>query len=362
MSEPKPLKERGGSHAARLLDEASRIRPWPEVARRATRERIERSLHGRRAARAEWTRRIWILVPVAAALLLIVLVRSSAEDARRLAAEVPDEHRERVTAPAPEVLRVGAAIVQPRPGARVNVRDRRLFLDEGRLEARVGEPAVEFRAPSIVVVGQRTSFAMSVERAETTVTVYEGELRVIGPGGGALTVAAGETLRSDDARLSSTRAPSPPVERTIGAPEVRRAPRAAKTNVAVPAPAAVELAPSRAPASARSERIDACARLAGDARRACLAALADGQDLAAETALYALARDARAGEAIARLREYGRRFPRGVFAPEAALLLVDALDRAGAHDEATAAARSFVERFPDDPRAARVLRARAQPR
>ncbi|MBL8949316.1 MAG: outer membrane protein assembly factor BamD [Myxococcaceae bacterium] len=80
--------------------------------------------------------------------------------------------------------------------------------------------------------------------------------------------------------------------------------------------------------------------------------------LAAETALYHRAQKARAGgahdEAVKVLREYQALYPAGLFAPEVSLALMGSLQARGELSEAAAEAGHFLERFPDEPQAARV--------
>ena len=90
----------------------------------------------------------------------------------------------------------------------------------------------------------------------------------------------------------------------------------------------------------------------------CLTALAEGSGLEAETALYELGLSAHergdAAAALARFTEHQRRFPDGVLAPEASIGVM--LSHTALKNRAAAAveARRFVERFPEDPRVARV--------
>ena len=86
--------------------------------------------------------------------------------------------------------------------------------------------------------------------------------------------------------------------------------------------------------------------------------------LAAETALYedglrqyGAGRLAEAGELF---REYRRRYPSGVFAPETSVALMLAARARGQFEEARAEATDFLERFPTDPRAGDVAAWREQ--
>jgi TolA-binding protein len=88
-----------------------------------------------------------------------------------------------------------------------------------------------------------------------------------------------------------------------------------------------------------------------DAARRAYRALASRRDRWAALALYALAEleasRRRASEALAALDEYERRFPRGTNAEDAAWLRVQVLLNAGRRDDASAAARAYLTRFPD---------------
>jgi len=64
------------------------------------------------------------------------------------------------------------------------------------------------------------------------------------------------------------------------------------------------------------------------------------------------ARDATA--ALAALRDYSEKFPRGSFGQEAMVLRIRALDQAGDQTRASALARSFIVRFPGSPHVARL--------
>lgn len=90
----------------------------------------------------------------------------------------------------------------------------------------------------------------------------------------------------------------------------------------------------------------------------CLAKVAGGSGLAAEMALYRegmLARERGAvGDAITAMREYGRRFPTGTFAPEASIALMLSLEASGETRAALEEAERFAQRFPTDPRVPEV--------
>jgi hypothetical protein len=184
----------------------------------------------------------------------------------------------------------------------------RVRLDHGRMLATAGhreadEPlAVE--TPQLVVVVVGTRFSVEVTDGLTLVAVQEGRVRVE-RGAHALLLSAGEAIRSDDARLNDARP------------------------------------------------VAACTDLPGlDDRRGCLRRAADGQGLAGENALFALAlferEEGRERAALAHLREYQRRFPTGALAPEVSVALATALANAGERAQACAEALSFARRFPGE--------------
>ena len=200
----------------------------------------------------------------------------------------------------------------------------RIRLERGRVEARVEPRAPDepfaIATPHLEVVVVGTRFSVAVEAAVTTVTVEHGRVRVEKAGRSVL-LDAGQTLRSDDARLD---------------------------------PAPLSASPSKARCGS-----------AGDPplRRACLARAAGGSGLEAQNALLSLGLlERELGDrpaALARFREYQRRHPRGVLAPEVALALVQTLMREGQPAEARAAAEDYARRFPGDTATAQRLRALA---
>ncbi|MBL8952953.1 MAG: outer membrane protein assembly factor BamD [Myxococcaceae bacterium] len=122
----------------------------------------------------------------------------------------------------------------------------------------------------------------------------------------------------------------------------------------------VELPPPPAPALARVtlELPEAPSTSCGAGAESCLVALAEGDGLEAETALYELALTAhehgQVRAALDKFLEHQRRFPDGVLAPEASIgVMLSHLALRDA-DAAAAEARRFVEKFPADPRAPRV--------
>ena len=105
-------------------------------------------------------------------------------------------------------------------------------------------------------------------------------------------------------------------------------------------------------------------RIEVPARLTLLEGAAVNDSLAVETALYeeGLRRHAagRLGEAMESFREYRRRFPAGVFAPEASVALMLEAKELGLVQEARTEANLFLEHFPTDPRASEVTSWREQ--
>lgn len=83
-------------------------------------------------------------------------------------------------------------------------------------------------------------------------------------------------------------------------------------------------------------------------------------DLKAEIRLLdqarAAVRNGSSAAALALLRSYDQRYPRGAFRQEVAVLRVEALERRGERDRATDLARKFVAENPDSPHVERVER------
>jgi len=96
-------------------------------------------------------------------------------------------------------------------------------------------------------------------------------------------------------------------------------------------------------------------------KRSRKAAAADsGADLSEQLRLIDAARSAvaagNASAASAALTSYRKRFPRGPFGQEAAVLQIEALDLQGNHAQAAAQARSFLARHPNSPHVSVVQR------
>jgi ferric-dicitrate binding protein FerR (iron transport regulator) len=192
----------------------------------------------------------------------------------------------------------------------------RVRLDRGRMLATAGhreaDEPLTVETPQVVVVVVGTRFSVEVTDGLTLVAVQEGRVRVE-RGDHTLLVSAGESIRSDDARLNDVRP------------------------------------------------VATCMELSGlDDRRGCLRRAADGHGLAGENALFALAlleRDqGRQRASLAHLREYQRRFPTGALAPEVSVALATALANAGERSQACAEAAAFARRFPREKTAHEHLR------
>jgi TolA-binding protein len=156
---------------------------------------------------------------------------------------------------------------------------------------------------------------------------------VVRVGRRSITLAAGESARESDSRLTDSR----PAEAHPLAPVfVRKA-----------APPPVTTCPSRAPTL---ERL------------ACLEDAARGSGLTGQNALYVLAlmaeQGGRAASAVDLWRRYGGRFPDGVLAPEARVALLNDLVSLQRYPEALHEAEAFLSRYPHEPAAPQVLRLR----
>jgi hypothetical protein len=198
------------------------------------------------------------------------------------------------------------------PGADANHHGAyRVLLEDGRLAATVGprgpdEPlTVVTPELSVAVVGTR--FSVSTSQGISEVAVEEGKVRVE-KGQRLVFLTAGDSIRSDDPRLTDAHA-----------------------GLAFPCQDEPDVA----------------------ARRACLVQESQGPGIAAENALLALGlleRDEGGNRraALASLREYQRRFPSGILAPEVALAITRTLALDGELGKACAEADAFSRRFPHD--------------
>lgn len=315
MNAPTPLPELP-RNLRRLTADGSAVRPMTADQR----EELWRTLtwRARSPRRSVW--RPLLVVATTAALVLVWAARTPGPDqtkvARKVAPNVPAASIGGTGRPQARVVHLGnrgelelRADAQLTLPPRVDANQRgtyRVRLEHGQLAAAVGprgadEPlAVETPQLAVIVVGTR--FSVEVSDDLTSVAVTEGRVRVE-RGARAVFLSAGEAIRSDDPRLAD----------------------------AAPAPCPGSL----------------------DDRRACLRRRADGQGLPAENALLALGLLERGPgadreRALALFREYQRRFPTGVLAPEVALAITTALAADGRAAQACAEADAFARRFPAD--------------
>ena len=338
----------------RLLDEAGRVVPASAAERERTWRRLERTLGPRRRRRA----RLLFAFDLAA-LLLFVLMAATMRDA---ASSVPSGSPAQmvatassdVTPPAPATIALaGGATVMVSPGARLRVvrastAELTLALEGGRATVRTpaaaSAPSIRIVAGAFRVAGFARRFDVDVTMTVTTVHVDDGALQLQSDDA-IVPVAAGQTARTDDARLAPHQTAATPT----GA-------------AATPPAGGVAPAPARTAAPGRAERFEACAAIAdATAARACYLALTDGDDLIAADALFALGTLAagplhRAAEARDFFAAYLTRSPAGPLAPEAALGAIDAAMTL--HDPADARARiaAFLARHPSHPAAPRLRR------
>jgi ferric-dicitrate binding protein FerR (iron transport regulator) len=204
---------------------------------------------------------------------------------------------------------------------------RKILLREGELCAQITHRDVPLQGPLIVEAPQMkvvvigTKFCFDTGAGVAHVNVSEGRVRVETPGGMSQEVGSGEEMRSDDLRL-----------------------RAAMPSVPSVTPSLV-VAPMEAPA------VEGCAGLSGAERAACYGHVANGSGLAAQNALYGLgllARERHEGEAaLHQWREYQRRFPKGVLAPEASLGILGELINQRRYSEAVDEADRYLKENPD---------------
>lgn len=245
-------------------------------------------------------------------------------------------------------LAVGRAAVSLEGPARARVGPGELAIEAGVArvdgELTVACPRCRLRVAGrgrIEVRGGRVQVAIYAGRAEPVPPESECEVR--------LAEERPPATVHERARGPRSRASIAPSPRTTESPIVARA--VAPTS-AVP-PIAARAQPAR-PDEARAAPIPPPRRWREESRAP--------SDLSLQVALYRAAR-ALSGiddhRALARWRDLAARWPSGAFAPEVELEIVNALARLGRRDEALAAARDFVRRRPDSPRAAE-LRARVE--
>jgi hypothetical protein len=268
-------------------------RPWSAIAQAEVALRLEARLE--QAQQPRHTLR-WALATS------VVLVAA----ALGLRTIMGPPHMETVSLGAEGTLELSAETSIDLPPATSQLSGRRIVLKSGRVCAEVAhrdlprEGPLVVEAPHLKVVVIGTHFCVSTRGDLSDVSVTQGRVRVETPAGGAMSVGAGESIRSDDGRLLMPLKNAPPLP----------------------------VSPTLMPALSSAEPhpvTKACAEAAElTERRDCFARLARGQDMAAQNALYGLGlleRD-EAHDGVAALnawQQYETRFPRGVFSPEASL-------------------------------------------
>ena len=202
-----------------------------------------------------------------------------------------------------------------------------------RVRAALGLPVVEPVPVPVAPVGRRPLLLKAA-----------GGLVVVSAAVVALFLAVGRKQNSADQP-----APAPAL--------VAQAPTAP-----LPAPsAAPSIAPPEAePSGAVGPLLDDRDNGASNKRSRKAAAADSGADLSEQLRLIDAARSAvaagNASAASAALTSYRKRFPRGPFGQEAAVLQIETLDLQGNHAQAAAQARSFLARHPNSPHVSVVQR------
>jgi hypothetical protein len=194
---------------------------------------------------------------------------------------------------------------EPLDGARVHVEGATASVELGQLRARAGAASRRVVTPQLSVVLINARVLVEVTAGRTTVFVEEGEV-VYSNDTGTRRARAGQRIIVPEGL---------PIAAALGSPCE----------------------------GACQARIEEAAR---------------GNGLTAQTALYELGlRANEAGQleaARAHFREYQRRFPDGVLAPETSIALMVAERSLGDISAARAEANAFLSRFTADPRAAQV--------
>ncbi len=207
--------------------------------------------------------------------------------------------------------------------------------------ARRREPSERARRRALSAVSVATATVATTKAAALTGTSLAKWL-VIGALARGATVAASEVLTPAPTALvdaasvdTSRRAPrvmatAPAATSSPTASEPSSAPtRSAAPTKEFPAAPATNVTPGTARPSLADERIE----------------------------VDAINRALRGGSpngALDRIAGYRERFPKGAFGVEVMVLRIEALNAAGRHAEAKAAARSFLSRYPKSPAAKRV--------
>ncbi len=238
--------------------------------------------------------------------------------------------------------------------------ERRLEFAEGILRAQIvpqdlARP-VTIKTPHLKLVVLGTRFDVTVTPSQTTVSLFEGHLR-IERGDRSLVLSPGHSISSDDpALIPSAVAPRPALRAAQERPRTPSRALAKQVEKQIsPMDTAILGAPERTAPSPLS-RCESMAQL--EERLSCLAPIARGADLTAQSALYLRALLERDGGDLAgsltAAREFKERFPSSLLAPEVALLELELFRRTKRRLKAISAADEFERQFPGDPRAVEV--------
>ena len=331
---------------------------WAFRARLADRSRAQRFHLG------------WVTAGAAAALAALFLAAAMGLQPPRAATHSPVSVHPGAHQPGWErvdIAGIGAFELSRAARFEVNEPNRELLLQAGTLRAQVQPQSLDrtviVSTPHLRVVVGGTRFDVVVDSNGTSVEVIEGLVRVE-RGAASVLIPAGAAIDSRSASLNPTlgfasvSAPSASTHSAAG-PNLTLAPKALLAPpAALPARPAGRLA---LPGAGKE-----CERLRGlERQKRCFRRQSENQGLAAQTALVALAQLARDVEdepsrALEYLRLHELRFPNGALAPEVALGVLATLAELGRGSEAVAAATSFEQRFPGDPRAGEVALVRAE--
>jgi hypothetical protein len=191
------------------------------------------------------------------------------------------------------------------------------------------------RASWLTLVSVLSSYAKNAAAAlsSKTVVVMTGVGLAAGVGAYALKAPSpsdpAHPAVAQSARLTSTPPPPATVPEAVGVEE----------PVEVEEPADVE-----EPTDLEGESAAVVARKAGARPKAADQRLSE--EIRLVDSARSAVRNARAGEALSRLDQYGRRFPNGRFSLEASALRIEALAALGERAQARTLAQRFIKRHP----------------